>query len=238
MNTTKENERVKSALSKLNSPVVVRLLKPLNDPVAAKGFVEDIETYLARDVECYSLSASVEKQSFKEQYETLVGILKQTDSLLKLMLGMGFDKRASMDDNNAHIFALIRFALHHIKKKKDPECFPSYTISPTYPAELIDSLQEMRDAVALAAEGVKPKRGNSMRRDPDTIRKKMFAHVLVASYDKWFKKIPPINEDGIAHLILVRLLAAANVPGDSFLHPLREAIEIYRGAPKKISHEI
>lgn len=221
-----DQNTTRPASVKLDHGEVIRLLKPLGDPEAAEGFYYDIEFLL--DIDCKEYS---KRASNKTQHEKLVEILEKSNSLLKLLQELRFNEDSIINTKNLQIATLIsnHVVFSRLKNKSQEASYE--TVPFNYPTALIDSLQEMRDAVALASAEVKQKRGNSSQRDPEAMRKKILAIMFVQSYFRRFKKPPSISEKGAAHQVLIRLFYAANISGEYFLHQIRYAIKYLKDIP-------
>jgi hypothetical protein len=231
-----------STSSKLDRNEIFRLLmlKPLGDLETVKGFADDMEFLLRVDIDSFST-----KKSDKYLHdEILIAILKQSDALLDALENIRFNENFRFAPGGLQAANLIQDSLISLRQQKQVATLPKKksvkasrvdddSIPFNYPSALIDSLREMRDAVADAVQKVKQAPGSGKSRDPEFIRKQALANLFVSSYYSRFKKFPPLTNNGAAHQVFVRLIYAANMSGEYHLHHLRDALAKRNDVPKR-----
>jgi len=95
-----------------------------------------------------------------------------------------------------------------------------------YPRQLFDSLIEFSGIVKHAAKDIKPRQGNSSKRNSESIRKENISSDFVRHYLYCFKKLPKTTKDGCAHKALTYCFDIAGFSEEkSSLTSLKTAIK-------------
>lgn len=98
-----------------------------------------------------------------------------------------------------------------------------------YPNQVYYSVLELKEIATHAANEVKPKKGNSSKRNPESIRKEKLANLFVSTYLDCFKKLPPMTAHSNAHKVFVYCLDFAEFPEEENSHHcLKKAILKFR----------
>ena len=225
-------------LSQTDQGKMFRLLKPLGSFDAVSDFIKDVDCLFVYDKNFGSSRSPTDKQ----QGAIFSKILDSSTALLDVLKSIRRgDDNSCVDVHTATLIYMSRSILvqENLRSRNElPKDNPLHIanigiVDFTYPTQLIKSLEEMRDAVARAAEQVKTNRGNSPNRFTEVIRKRHLAEVFLANYLIRFKELPKISEKGAANKVLKILFNAAGLPVDAEKHTLRDAIERHNGIPKK-----
>ena len=123
-----------------------------------------------------------------------------------------------------------RNELRHDKKISD-ELDRDEFIPEDYPNAVIESIEELRDAVIRAADRTKPKLGRKTYRTTTYLRKDKLSREFVESYFIHFHSLPPTYIDSDAYNVFVAFLHAANLSNlkGSDAHCYRNAIQNSKG---------
>ena len=94
-----------------------------------------------------------------------------------------------------------------------------------YPNQVFYSILELKEITTCAAQNVKPGKGNSSKRNPESIRKKNLAIDFVRLYLDCFKTLPPLTANGPAHQAFEYCLYFAKFPEEvNTFNSFKEAI--------------
>ncbi|MHB1656100.1 MAG: hypothetical protein ACYCSZ_07060 [Burkholderiales bacterium] len=106
-----------------------------------------------------------------------------------------------------------------------------------YPNQVFYSVLELKEIATHAAEKEKPGKGNSSKRNSESIRKKKLAIGFVSLYLDCFNKLPPMTANGRAHQAFDYCLYFADFPEEvKSINSFKEAIKEFK--PKEKLNEL
>jgi hypothetical protein len=224
-----ETDNYKFTLSKHERNDIFQLLIQPDNLESVSGFIKDIDYIFVMDRDFASSRTPTDKQ----QYEIFNNILDCSDALLGVLKTIRRkDDDICIDVHTACLIYLSRSilvqeklrSLKELPEENSLHIVDSGIVDFRYPTQLIKSLEEMRDAVAHAAEQVKTKRGNGSNYSSKAIRKRQLADCFVASYQNRFNNIPQKKQFGPAQKAFNLLILKAGLTENNDTHCLRDAI--------------
>lgn len=141
-----------------------------------------------------------EKQTPTEIYAALIDIGKNTDSLINVLKKVGAMPHQGPRTTPRLNWPLGRALLNvhletHLKRVRRGES-SSTLFTVEYPQNVLLELYELREFAKIAADRLKPKKGNSNSRKPDSSMKEMLATNVVRKYFELYGSMPPTTKTG------------------------------------------
>lgn len=210
----------------LSDDMVKDCMLQLGGGHSAEQFLGDLNMLIelhfqaVREDPCHAVTAT-------QQYDKLKTLLKFTDALLGSLRKIRFEEGEDVSINRPDYATalLIREQImtsrwDALRAKSLPgenlgsaHLLMMKSIPHTYPSDLIDNIEEMRNAIDCAAQLIKPTRGNSGKNRREIIEQRDLTRNFVFRYRSRFGTFIPLQENNPEHRVFGLFLHAAALDG-------------------------